>query len=795
LPASLPLNELERLKALRRYKILDTKPEPEFDDITLLASHICGTPIALVTLVDENRQWFKSNIGMPGSETPRDIAFCAHTILQTEMLVVEDAQADERFAANPLVTDGAKIRFYAGSPLMTSEGQALGALCVIDQVPRELNLQQKNLLQALSRQVVALLELRRSLIALRQNEETLRVLFDLMPAMIWLKDTENVILRINSRVAESLGKPIEEIEGKSSLEVYPQDSVRLYSEDLEIIQSGMPKLGIVEMVKDQAGQALWLQKDRVPYCDKDGKVIGVIIMAQDITERKQAEAARDRLAAILECTTDLVSIADPNGNLLYLNGAARTLLGVGVDEDIRTALIADFVPDPATDPILIEGIPTAIRQGIWSGETVLLSRGGQEIPVSQVIIAHRTSEGKLEFVSTTMRDVTERRRLEARLMQSQKMETVGKLAGGIAHEFNSILTAIIGQSILLVDDLPAESPLLRNATEINKAAVRAAALTRQLLAYGRQQILRPETLNLNSVLASMENTLRHLVGKDVNARIAPASGLKTVKADAGQIEQVIVNMVINARNAMPNGGNLTLETANISFDQESSSRYPELKPGNYVMLAIADTGLGMSAEFQAHLFEPFFGKSVGKGIGLGLSTSYGIIKQSGGHISVYSEPARGAVFKIYLPESEEEAKLPVPRVVPSELPRGTETILLAEDDPSLLEMSATLFRRLGYTVLTAANGVEALNLKHQRDVGHIDLLFTDVVMPHMSGKELSERIRAIYPLTKILFTSAYTANAAVHQGVLNAGVTLLQKPFTPTALANKVRELLDSNPL
>jgi two-component system, cell cycle sensor histidine kinase and response regulator CckA len=791
----LPLNELERLKALRRYKILDTKPEPEFDDITLLASHICGTPIALVTLVDENRQWFKSNIGMPGSETPRDIAFCAHTILQTEMLVVEDAQADERFAANPLVTDGAKIRFYAGSPLMTSEGQALGALCVIDQVPRELNLQQKNLLQALSRQVVALLELRRSLIALQQNEETLRVLFDLMPAMIWLKDTENVILRINSRVAESLGKPIEEVEGKSSLEIYPQDSARLYSEDLEIIQSGVPKLGIVEMVRDQAGQALWLQKERVPYCDKDGKVIGVIIMAQDITERKQAEAARDRLAAILECTTDLVSIADPNGYLLYLNGAARTLLGVGVDEDIRTALIADFVPDPATDPILIEGIPTAIRQGIWSGETVLLSRGGQEIPVSQVIIAHKTSEGKLEFVSTIMRDVTERRRLEARLMQSQKMETVGKLAGGIAHEFNSILTAIIGQSILLVDDLPAESPLLRNATEINKAAVRAAALTRQLLAYGRQQILRPETLNLNSVLASMENTLRHLVGKDVNARIAPASGLKTVKADAGQIEQVIMNMVINARNAMPNGGNLTLETANISFDQESSSRYPELKPGNYVMLAIADTGLGMSAEFQAHLFEPFFSKSVGKGIGLGLSTSYGIIKQSGGHISVYSEPARGAVFKIYLPESEEETKLPVPRVAPSELPRGTETILLAEDDPSLLEMSATLFRRLGYTVLTAANGVEALNLKHQRDVGHIDLLFTDVVMPHMSGKELSERIRAIYPLTKILFTSAYTANAAVHQGVLNAGVTLLQKPFTPTALANKVRELLDSNPL
>ena len=265
-----------------------------------------------------------------------------------------------------------------------------------------------------------------------------------------------------------------------------------------------------------------------------------------------------------------------------------------------------------------------------------------------------------------------------------------------------------------------------------------------------------------------------------------------MKADAGQLEQVIMNMVINARDAMPNGGKLTLETANVSFDPESVGRYPELKPGDYVMLAITDTGTGMSDTVKARVFEPFFStKDVGQGTGLGLSTCYGIVKQTGGHISVYSELGRGTTFKIYLPQVESETKISIPRLDSPDLPRGTETILLVEDDPALREMAATLLRRLGYTVFAAGNGVEALSLKHEASTGHIDLLFTDVVMPHMSGKELADRVRALYPETKILFTSAYTETAIVHQGVLDQGVALLQKPFTPSALALKLREVLD----
>jgi len=404
----------------------------------------------------------------------------------------------------------------------------------------------------------------------------------------------------------------------------------------------------------------------------------------------------------------------------------------------------------------------------------------------------RDAAGQVVRLTGITTDITEHKQLEAQLFQSQKMETVGKLAGGVAHEFNSILTAIIGQSELLLEDLPTGSPLSKNATEISQAAERAAALTRQLLAYGRKQFLHLKILDLNQVIAGMEGMFRHLMGGDVDVRIVTDASLHAVRADAGQIEQVIINMAINARDAMPHGGKLTLETANVTFDHERAARYPEMKPGDYVMLAITDTGIGMSPEVRARVFEPFFStKDVGRGTGLGLATCYGIIKQSGGHISVYSEPGRGTTFKIYLPQVPDHPLVrPRPDGVPG-LPRGTETILLVEDDPALCEMATELLRRLGYVVLAATNGLNALGLVEQRGKDPIDLLFTDVVMPQLNGKELSERIRTSHPETKILFTSAYTENAIFHQEALNPGVAILQKPFTPSALACKVREVLD----
>jgi PAS domain S-box-containing protein len=513
-------------------------------------------------------------------------------------------------------------------------------------------------------------------------------------------------------------------------------------------------------------------------------------------ERKRAEESLRLLNSAVEQSKESIVITDaeldlPGPKIIFVNPAFTKMTGYNEVEAIgKTPRI---LQGPLTDKTVLSRLRQNLERGqAFAGEAINYRKDGKEFCLEWQIAPLRNVSGKITHFVAIQRDITERKGFEARLLQSQKMETVGKLAGGFAHEFNSILTAIIGQSELLLGDLPAGSPLVENATEISKAAARAAKLTRQLLAYGRKQFLQPEALNLNRVIAGMEGMFHHLMGGDVDTQIVPAPDLYEVMADAGQFEQVIMNMVINARDAMPNGGKLTLETANVTFDQESVGRNPELKPGDYAMLAITDTGIGMSAEVKARVFEPFFTtKGVGQGTGLGLSTCYGIVKQSGGHISVYSEPGRGTTFKIYLPQVEQQTKAAIARLDAPGLPRGTETILLVEDDAALREMASTLLRRLGYTILAAADGIEALSLKQQRDIGHIDLLFTDVVMPHMSGKELADRVQALHPHTRILFTSAYTENAIVHQGVLNKGVVLLQKPFTPSALAHKVREVLD----
>jgi PAS domain S-box-containing protein len=516
----------------------------------------------------------------------------------------------------------------------------------------------------------------------------------------------------------------------------------------------------------------------------------------EVVEHQRAEESLRLLGSAVEQSKESIVITDaqldlPGPKIIFVNPAFTQMTGYTAAEAIgKTPRI---LQGPLTDKTVLARLRKNLEHGeAFAGEAINYRKDGTEFNLEWQIAPLRNAAEKITHFVAIQRDITGRKRIEAQLLQSQKMETVGKLAGGIAHEFNSILTAIIGQSELLLGDLPPENPLVKSAAEIRKAAERAAVLTRQLLAYGRKQILQPEILDLNTVVTGMENVLLHLMGRSVEVSFNPAAGLKSVKADAGQIEQVIVNIAMNAAEAMPNGGRLTLETANVTLDAGYVGNFPELKAGEYVMLAIGDTGAGMSEEIKARVFEPFFTtKGVGKGTGLGLATCHGIVKQSGGHIAVYSELGRGTTFKIYLPQVAQEIKFAAQPKPSPDLPRGTETILLVEDDPSLREMAGALLERLGYTVLSAANGVDALVLKKQPGSGHIDLLFTDVVMPHMSGKELADRVRALYPHTKILFTSAYTENTIVNQGVLNPGVALLQKPFTPSALAHKLREVLD----
>ena len=377
------------------------------------------------------------------------------------------------------------------------------------------------------------------------------------------------------------------------------------------------------------------------------------------------------------------------------------------------------------------------------------------------------------------------------LRQAQKMEAVGKLAGGIAHDFNNLLTAITGYSELTLRRLRAEDPLRRNVEEIKKAGERAASLTRQLLAFSRKQVLQPKVLDLNAVVSDMEKMLRRLIGEDIELRTALAADLGSVKADPGQIEQVLMNLAVNARDAMPQGGNLIIETENVYLNEGYATRHIAVKPGPYVMLAVSDTGEGMSEETQSRIFEPFFTtKEVGKGTGLGLSTVYGIVKQSGGNIWVYSEVGEGTVFKIYLPRVDEAAQEYKPGPEAQESLDGTEVILLAEDDERVRGLVREVLEGYGYRVLEAEGGSAALSVS-ERHEGPIHLLLTDVVMPKMSGRELAIRLARVRPEMKVLYMSGYTDESIVHHGVLDAGTPFLQKPFEAEALARKVRELLD----
>jgi two-component system cell cycle sensor histidine kinase/response regulator CckA len=635
---------------------------------------------------------------------------------------------------------------------------------------------------------------------LRESEEKFRQLADNITDVFWIRSPDLREVHYVSPAFERIwGRPAASLYDDPhqwSDFIFPEDRQRVV-EEFATLTGETRSLDIEYRIVRPDGGVRWVRVRGFQVRDAADRLIRHAGIVTDITERKQAESlarqSQERYRSLIDNAHDAIFTIAPDGTFTSLNPAVETIAGLSRAEWIGKPFAPMVHPD---DLPLAREMFSRVLKGGRAPLHELRGHPGLNRPalMEMTLAAQKDENGKIIGVLGIGRDITARKQLEAQLFQSQKLDTVGKLAGGFAHEFNSILTAVIGQSELLLADLPTGSPLANNAKEISAAAHRAATLTRQLLAYGRKQFLQPETLDLNLLIANMEGVFRLLMGGIVDLRMVRAIGLQAVKADAGQIEQVITNLVINARDAMPNGGKLTLETANVYLDQEYVGHSPELevKAGDYVMLAVSDTGIGMSADVKAHLFEPFFTtKCLGKGTGLGLSASYGIIKQSGGHISVYSEAGCGSTLKVYLPQVEPSAKTPVQRLDSSNLPRGTETILLVEDDAALREMAATLLRRLGYTVLAADNGIEALISKQRQGTGHIDLLFTDVVMPHMSGRELADRVRLLSPHTKILFTSAFTENAIVHQGVLDPGVALLQKPFTPSTLARKVREVLD----
>jgi len=629
--------------------------------------------------------------------------------------------------------------------------------------------------------------------ALQESELYHRTILENIGDAVFIADSEGRFLDANPQACELTGYSREELLRLQVGDTYPPEERGAAARRVADVVGGAPV--VVERAllrKDGAILTVETNARMLP----DGRMLGTV---HDITERTRLETqlhqARQmeadtagRLRDLLEHANDGISVIGSTGVIQEANRRLGEILGRPVSELIGRH-IGDF-PSAQSAAATVPEFGAVVARGAGTVLGVEMQRPDGKVAIVDFSLSSVDIAGE-RVVLSIGRDVTEQRTLETQYRQAQKMEAIGRLAGGVAHDFNNVLTAVFGYVDLLREELVDNASAQQDLAQIHKAAERAAGLTRQLLAFSRQQVLEPVVLELNGLVEDFEKMLGRVIGEDVELRLALGKEVGNVRADPGQLHQVIMNLVVNARDAMPTGGTLILETTNAHLTEQYAEMHQPVVPGPYVMLAVSDTGTGMSPEVKARIFEPFFTtKERDKGTGLGLSTVYGIVKQSGGYIWVYSEPGRGTTFKIYLPRVDAPAEA-IGRPREADSVAGTETILLAEDDPMLRPLTQALLEKLGYTVLAAANAEEALGVAG-RHGGRIHLLVSDVVMPGASGRELARRLSASRPDTKTLYVSGYTDDAIVHHGMLEPGLHFLQKPFTPAALARRVREVLDA---
>ncbi len=935
--APIPDNEAARLQAVLRYEVLDTPAEPAFDDIAQLAAYVCGTPSAVVSLVDSNRQWFKCRCGFGPAESPRAIAFCAHTILQTDVLVVTDASCDPRFADNMLVTGPPHIRFYAGAPLVSPEGFAVGSVAVIDYAPRQLDDRQRKALQALSRQVVTQLELRRRLTteqrverdraarALGNVEAEKQTLVEASLDSLVTIDHRGRIVEFNQvaeatfghRCADALGRELAALIFPPAVgdrrrreladylatgdrAVLPQriETTALHADGHEVpveltlvrIGRGEPPrftgflrdltvrkqaeaavrhgLERFELIARATNDAVWdwdlrthalgwndgfqrqfgyrpedvepgieswagrlhpddqarVETDLHHVIDHDGTAwtdeyrfrcrdgsyadvldrgyvirdaagvaVRMIGAMQNITDRKlaqdQVRRSEARYRELVDDVREVIVTLGPDAAITAVNRAAVTALGGSSERWLGRPFLA-LVFEPDRD--LAHGVVQRVLRGERAScvELRLLTSTGEPVGL-EFTITPRQADGEVVGVLAVGRDVTERKRLEEQLRHSQKMDAIGQLSGGVAHDFNNLLTVIQINATLLGGGVPADEVKV-HADEIMVAAERAASLTRQLLLFSRRQVLQPTTVDLNDLARNMSQMLKRLVGEDIQMVSDYGAERPLLRGDVGMLEQVLLNLAVNARDAMPRGGRLTIGTHLRAVDEAEARRRPEAVVGQWVCLTVQDTGAGIALEVLPHVFEPFFTtKDVGKGTGLGLATVYGIVKQHGGWVDVATTPGAGTTMTVTLPLLALDAPAPAPAPAPAAARAlaGSETLLVVEDEAGVRTLLVRLLSGSGYTVLHAESSEGALEI-WQRHQHRIDLLLTDLVMPgSMNGHELAARLRQDRPTLKVIFTSGYSAERSGE--ALVEGTNFLQKPYHPDKLTALVRDCLD----
>jgi PAS domain S-box-containing protein len=840
-------HEAARLAALRSYQILDSEPEGGFDDIVRIAAEICAVPMALISLVDDKRQWFKAAVGLTVAETPREIAFCAHAIEQSDVFLVEDATQDARFATNPLVTGDPNVRFYAGAPLQTPAGLSIGTLCVLDSKPRTLSESQRIALEALGRQVITQMELRQALARQRAEEKSSQLLLEHQAALLTLSDGLHVgdtTSDLSFCAAEVLGHTLKlsragygsvAADGRTFMierdwtapgtvsvaGSHAGGTYGSYHADLERgltvvvsdtetdprIRSGAMSsldvrafiaLPLVEMDRLVAVLFVHSAAPRAWHAADLNFVREVAGRTRAASARRRAEIDLRELAASLETqvgarldernrlwsgTNELMATAGLNGYLKEANPAWTRLLGW----DERTLLSRPLID--LVEPADHAGVAAVIDR-LKAGETVLdfTATLRAQDGSTRVVTWSAVPEDDLFYI--VGRDVTLQRDMEERLRQGQKMEAVGQLTGGIAHDFNNMLAGILG-SIALIR-LRCRSGryegLERLIDTAEKSAKSAASLTARLLAFSRRQSLDVKASDVNQLVAGMGDLLHRTLGETVDLRTVLQGDLWAALTDANQLENAILNLAINARDAMPAGGRLTIETSNVGISPTAAAaRGAELAAGDYVRVSVSDTGCGMSPEVAARAFDPFFTtKPVGEGTGLGLSMIYGFAKQSAGVARIRSEVGRGTTLELYLPRGVPAADTTT--VKEGVLAQGEgQRLLVVEDDDTLRSLISDALRELGYEIVEAAHPQSAMRILDS-EIG-VDLLVTDVGLPHMNGRQLAAMAGTKRPRLKVLFLTGYAENAA-DRGALEDGMQMLTKPFTLDALAGKVQEML-----
>jgi PAS domain S-box-containing protein len=1032
IPAQQTNDESRRLEALRRYDVLDTLPEQALDDLTALAAHICGAPMATISLVDADRQWFKARIGMPSAETPRDISFCGHTVQQRGLFVVPDAKLDERFEDNPMVTGDPNIRFYAGAPLVSSDDAALGALCVMDHVPRTLSQDQERALQVLARQVMGHLELRRHTKELIESEDRLKMVTDNARVGLVIVNQERRYVYANNAYAEILGLPTSAIVGQRLSDVLPEvyeDQIRsrldrAFANERIIYELHKPVAGgdrhyvvryeptpgnrsVVVVVTDvtadrQAGIAplrlaaivessddaiigkdlhsivtSWnrgaekifgytssemvgtsimrlIPADRQheeseilgkikcgesvehfetvrqtkdgrlidvsvtvsPIKDATGKPIGVSKVARDITERKRAEQRLTLLDTCVSNLNDIVLITEaepidePGPKIVFVNDAFERIMGYTSDEilgrsprflqgektdrkslaEIREALSQrrpirrqlinyakggvehwldlDIAPifdgagkcthfaaiqrditdrkqneeqiaeqanflDKARDAIVVRDLQgkilfwndgahriygwareeavgsntsellhsnpevfrehnaTTINEGEWHGELQNLTKNRGEITIEARWTLILDNEGRPKSVLAINTDITEKKKIEAQYMRAQRMESIGTLAGGVAHDLNNILAPIM-MSIDLLKDI-SDHPQAKDILEtIEVSARRGADIVRQVLSFARG--LEGERIEVQPkhLLKDLENIIKDTFPKDIRLHFVVPNDIWPILGDPTQVHQILLNLCVNARDAMPDGGSLIIGVENCVLDEQYAAMNIQAKPGPYVLISVSDSGTGIPPHLMDKIFEPFFTtKELHKGTGLGLSTVMAIVKSHDGVVNVYSEPGKGTTFKVYLPAIDVLAD-PLKEIsTETRLPRGNgEIILVVDDEASILTITSQTLQAFGYKVLTAVNGATgvAVYAQHQHEIA---VVLTDMMMPVMDGPATIHALKEINPLVKIVAASGLNSNGGEAK-ISGVGINhFLTKPYTAGTLLKTIRAILD----